>query len=333
MRKEIENYQCLLGVKTTQRAIHFLKRVFEDSLAESLSLTRVSAPLFVTSSSGLNDGLNGVEKAISFKVNGIDDDLEIIHSLAKWKRYALGKYNFHTHTGLYTDMNAIRKDESLDFIHSCYVDQWDWEVVIERQDRCLDYLKQTVLKIYESLKKTERALSVQYPVLTPCLAENITFLTTTELEKCFPNLSRKEREDAVAREFGAVFLMQIGGPLSDGLPHDGRAADYDDWALNGDILLYYPLYDMALEVSSMGIRVDAESLKSQLKAKNEEGKLSNDYCKAVINDELPLTIGGGIGQSRLSMFFLRKAHIGEVQVSSWNKEEVERLAKKGIHLL
>lgn len=333
MRKTIQEYKPLLDLHATQEAIPFIKRDFETHLAEALHLTRVSAPLFVAASSGLNDGLSGKEKAISFRINGIEDDMEIVHSLAKWKRYALGKYAFPLHTGLYTDMNAIRKDEELDFIHSAYVDQWDWEVVIDEEDRNLEFLKETVRKIYRSILATERALAKRYPALKATLPEDIAFITSAELEKEYPSLSRKEREDAAARKYGALFLIGIGGKLSDGLPHDARAADYDDWDLNGDILLHYPLYDMAFEVSSMGIRVNKESLLRQLKEKGELAKESNGYCQAILHDELPLTIGGGIGQSRLSMYLLGKAHIGEVQVSSWNEGDIENLRKQGIELL
>lgn len=333
MKRHLENYHALLNNRETQAAIQFIKRDFESHLSSALSLTRVSAPLFVTGSSGLNDGLSGKEEPIRFRINGVEEEVEIVHSLAKWKRYALGKYGFPTHTGLYTDMNAIRKDEELDFLHSAYVDQWDWEVAISPKDRTLDFLKETVRKIYQSIRQTELALAKIHPELKPSLPEEITFLSSFDLEREFPTLNRKQREEEATRRFGAVFLTQIGGKLKDGFPHDSRAADYDDWSLNGDILLHYPLYDMAFEVSSMGIRVNKESLLSQLEEKGEIAKKYNAYCQAILKDALPLSIGGGIGQSRLSMFLLRKAHIGEVQVSTWPEEEINRLSAENVHLL
>ena len=333
MKKHLDDYRPLLDVRATQAAIEFIKRDFVSRLATELNLTRVSAPLFVYGSSGLNDGLSGKEVPIRFHVNGIEEEVEIVHSLAKWKRFALGKYGFPLHTGIYTDMNAIRKDEDLDFMHSAYVDQWDWEVAISKEDRTFDFLRLVVDKIYQCIRDIEHTLHVRYQTLTPILPEKIVFISSSELEKRYPNLSRKQREDAITREYGAVFLTQIGGKLNDGKPHDSRAADYDDWSLNGDILLHYPLFDMAFEVSSMGIRVNKESLLLQLKEKGEESKKSNAYCQAIINDELPLSIGGGIGQSRLCMFLLRKAHIGEVQVSVWDEKEIKELEKENIRLL
>jgi len=326
-------YKPLLDVLQTQEAIEFIKRDFPLRLGQALALTRVSAPLFVFGSSGLNDGLSGKEVPIRFHIAGVDEEVEIVHSLAKWKRFALGKYHFPIHRGLYTDMNAIRKDETLDFLHSAYVDQWDWEVAINEEDRTEGFLKYVVRRIYTCIRETGLELVKRYPLLSLSLPEDITFLTSEDLERDYPSLSRKQREDEATRKYGAVFLMHIGGPLLDGEPHDSRAADYDDWNLNGDILLHYPLYDMAFEVSSMGIRVNKESLRSQLKAKGEEDKLSNAYCQGILNDELPLSIGGGIGQSRLSMYLLSKAHIGEVQVSSWDIEDIKALEEKGIHLL
>jgi len=333
MKKHLDDYRPLLDVRATQAAIEFIKRDFVSRLATELNLTRVSAPLFVYGSSGLNDGLSGKEVPIRFHVNGIEEEVEIVHSLAKWKRFALGKYGFPLHTGIYTDMNAIRKDEDLDFMHSAYVDQWDWEVAISKEDRTFDFLRLVVDKIYQCIRDIERTLHVRYQTLTPILPEKIAFVSSSELEKRYPNLSRKQREDAITREYGAVFLTQIGGKLNDGKPHDSRAADYDDWSLNGDILLHYPLYDMAFEVSSMGIRVNKESLLTQLKEKGEEYKKDNAYCQAILNDQLPLSIGGGIGQSRLCMFLLRKAHIGEVQVSVWDEKEIKELEKENIRLL
>ena len=330
--KEI-NYHSELDVFETQKAIKFIKTTFESYLSKKLNLLRVSAPLFVLKNSGLNDGLSGKEVPISFDIKDINEEVEIVHSLAKWKRLALGKYDFKPHTGLYTDMNAIRKDEKLDFMHSIYVDQWDWEMVINNKDRRYLFLKRIVKDIYKCLVKTSKDVQKRYPMFQYDLPKDIYFISTKELEKRYPNLSNKEREDAITREYKAVFLYQIGWPLRNKLPHDDRAADYDDWKLNGDILLYNDLYDMAFEISSMGIRVNKDSLVKQLKHKNELYKLDNDYCKAILNDEIPLSIGGGIGQSRLSMYLLKKAHIGEVQVSTWDKKEIDELRELGIELL
>lgn len=326
-------YKSTLNLLETEIAIKFIKDTFEKELAKSLKLTRVSAPLFVLPESGLNDNLNGYERAVRFDVLTLKKEVEIVQSLAKWKRMALAKYGFETETGLYTDMNAIRRDEDLDAIHSVYVDQWDWEKIITEKDRKLSYLKKTVKSIYKALKKLSVAVNKKYPMLTHNLPEEITFISTKELEQAYPELTRKEREVAAAKKYGAIFLYKIGWPLSDGKPHDGRAADYDDWKLNGDIILWYDVLGIALEISSMGIRVDGESLKKQLKKKGELHKLSNPYCSDVINGKLPLTIGGGIGQSRLCMYFLNKTHIGEVQSSIWSDETIEENAKKGINLL
>ena len=335
MKKDIYSieYRSSLDVYETQKAIKFVKDSFEKSLSKKLNLLRVTAPLFVLQNSGLNDGLSGREKAISFNSDLTSENIEIVHSLAKWKRMALCKYDIHLGKGLYTDMNAIRKDEVTDFIHSIYVDQWDWELSISEENRTYRYLKFIVKKIYSCIYKLSLEVEKKYSSLKNSLPKDITFVSTKELEKMYPNLSRKEREDVICREYKAVFLYQIGCPLKDKKPHDERAADYDDWKLNGDILVYYPLYDMALELSSMGIRVNKDSLVKQLKIKGELSKLDNDYCKAILNDEYPLSIGGGIGQSRLCMFMLQKAHIGEVQVSLWDKDEVEKLKKHNINLL
>ena len=335
MRKSVEQieYKNSLDQLETQRAIKFVKDEFQVMLAKKLHLLRVSAPLFVKTSSGLNDGLNGVERPISFNIKDEEENIEIIHSLAKWKRMALAKYNIPLGEGIYTDMNAIRKDEDVDFLHSIYVDQWDWEKVIKQNQRRFSYLRKTVKDIYSCLLKLSEKVSKKYPEIKHDLPKDIYFISTSELEEKYPTLSRKEREDAICKEHKAVFLYQIGWNLKDGLPHDGRASDYDDWKLNGDILLYYPLYEIAFEISSMGIRVDKKSLLKQLKARGEMEKVDNDYCKAIINDELPLSIGGGIGQSRLAMYMLNKAHIGEVQASIWNQKEVSKLKKKGIELL
>ena len=335
MRKRIDEitYVNNLDLFETQLAIKFVKDTFQKELIKQLNLHRVTAPMFVITNKGLNDNLNGFEKPVSFNVNSIGSEVEIVHSLAKWKRMALGKYNFKLDTGLYTDMNAIRKDEDVDFYHSIYVDQWDWEKVISEKQRNFSYLKETVNKIYKAIYKLEEKVVRKYPSLKQELPKNIFFISTSELEEMYPNLSSKEREDEIARKYKAVFLYQIGYNLKSGKPHDGRAADYDDWNLNGDILVYYEMYDMAFELSSMGIRVDKENLIKQLKYRKEEQKLENDYCQAILSDAVPLTIGGGIGQSRLCMYMLKKAHIGEVQVSVWNEEEVIKLKEKGIEIL
>lgn len=327
------SYKSSLSLLETEIAIKYIKDTFEKELAKALKLTRVSAPLFVQPESGLNDNLNGFERAVRFDVLCLKKEVEIVQSLAKWKRMALAKYGFEQETGLYTDMNAIRRDEDLDALHSVYVDQWDWEKIITKKDRTFSYLKKTVNAIYKALKKLAKAVNAKYPLITHSIPENITFISTKQLEKDYPDLDRKEREKAAAKKYGAIFLYQIGWDLSDGKPHDGRAADYDDWKLNGDIILWYDVLDLALEISSMGIRVDEKSLVKQLKKKKELHKLENPYCQDVINGKLPLTIGGGIGQSRLCMFFLNKAHIGEVQASIWSEESVKENAEKGIYLL
>ena len=325
-------YNNKLDLKETEIAIKFVKDFFEKALAKELNLMRVSSPLFVTSNSGLNDHLNGVERPVSFTLHD-NEEIEIIHSLAKWKKSALHRYNFSLGEGLYADMNAIRKDEVLDNIHSCYVDQWDWERIIEAENRTYSFLKKIVRKIYKVLLKTESAVNKKFPVFKYKLPKEISFISTSELENLYPNLTRKEREDAIAKQYGAVFIYQIGWPLKDGLSHDGRAADYDDWKLNGDILVWDEVINRALELSSMGIRVDEKSLVKQLKHKKEDHKLNNPYSQGILNKELPLTIGGGIGQSRLCMFFLEKIHIGEVQASIWNKEDLEELHKYNIDIL
>lgn len=327
-----ENYHSILNLEETEEAIKFVKDQFEQSLARALHLQRVSAPLFVFPSTGLNDELNGVEKRIQFSIKNIDESVEIVQSLAKWKRNALAKYHFKEDTGLYTDMNAIRRDEDLDSLHSAYVDQWDWEKNILKEDRNIDTLKNTVRVIYSVIKEVEERLYQKYQ-LEKILPEEIYFLTTSELEALYPDLSPVERENKICKEKKAVFLMQIGLPLKNGLPHDGRAADYDDWTLNGDLLVYDDVLDIAFELSSMGIRVDEHSIVKQLEAKNETYKLSNPYVQGILSHTLPYTIGGGIGQSRLCMFLLKKAHIGEVQASVWSTEDLEILAQSGIHLL
>lgn len=329
----IKDYKPLLNLIDTEITIKLVKDTFERKLAEELGLIRVSAPLFVEPQTGLNDNLTGVEKAVSFKSIELGYELEVVQSLAKWKRNALKMYNFAPNTGLYTDMNAIRPFEDLDNIHSLYVDQWDWEKIITKEERNIDFLKETVNKIYNALLKTEEVLVNAYPILNHNLPKEIRFISTSELEQLYPSLTRKERENAIAKEYKAVFLYQIGWPLQDGLSHDGRAADYDDWNLNGDILLWYEPLQIAFEISSMGIRVDKDSIIKQLQAKNEMYKIDNPYVQNIINDFLPLTIGGGIGQSRMCMYMLKKAHIGEVQSSVWAKEDIELFRNNNINLL
>ena len=328
-----KNYKSELGLLDTEIAIKFVKDTFERLLADKLNLTRVSAPLFVFPKTGLNDNLNGYERRVNFDIKNIDSEVEIVQSLAKWKRNALKRYGFVNHTGLYTDMNAIRRDEDLDTMHSAYVDQWDWEKIISREDRTIDYLKNTVKDIYEVIKELENKVVLKFPKLYVELPKDIYFITSEELLQKYPDKTPQEREYLITKEKKAVFIMNIGNKLSNGEPHDGRAADYDDWALNGDILLYYDVLDIAFEISSMGIRVDEKSIVSQIKEHHEEEKLNNPYVQDVINSRLPLTIGGGIGQSRLCMFMLRKAHVGEVQASVWSDEDIEILKENNITLL
>lgn len=329
-----KNYKSELTLYETQIAIKTVKDFFQTLLAERLHLLRVSAPLFVAPESGLNDNLNGVERPVTFDIKCQSNrQAEIVQSLAKWKRYALKKYGFSVGEGLYTDMSAIRRDEEVDNIHSIYVDQWDWEKIISREERTLDTLKETVRTVYKVLRKTEKYMSIHYDYIEEILPHDIFFITTAELEEMFPDYSPKEREYYIAKAKGAVCIMQIGGRLENGEPHDGRAPDYDDWSLNADIVVYYPVLDIALELSSMGIRVDKEALLSQLKEAGCEERAELAFHKAVLNEELPYTIGGGIGQSRICMFFLRKAHIGEVQCSLWPDEVMEEASKKGLQLL
>ena len=325
-----KNYQSILNLVDTQKAIKLVKDTFESELAKELKLMRVSAPLFVEPTTGLNDNLSGYEKAVNFMVNQNNQDLEIVQSLAKWKRYALNKYDID---GLYTDMNAIRRFEELDNLHSLYVDQWDWERRLLPEQRNIRTLKTVVKRIYKAFIKTYKKLVKQYPALENNFSKDVTFITTKEIEKMYPNLSRKERENEICKKYGTVFLMQIGNNLRDGEPHDARAADYDDWKLNGDILLWYEPLQIAFELSSMGIRVDKESLVKQLKAKKEEYKLDLPYHQFILKDELPLSIGGGIGQSRLCMFLLKKVHIGEVQSSYWPEEDIKEFKKYNVNLL
>ncbi len=329
-----KDYHPFMNLRETEIAIKEVKDFFQRELTVQLNLTRVSAPLFVEPQSGLNDNLNGVERPVSFGIKELDDaKVEVVHSLAKWKRHALGRYGFSVGEGLYTDMNAIRRDEDLDNLHSVYVDQWDWERVIAKEERTEETLKKMVNSVYEALRVTEKYVANKYPAIPPILPEKITFVTTQELEDRYPFLTAKEREREAAKEYGAVFLMQIGGALNSGEPHDGRAPDYDDWKLNGDIIVYYPVLDIALELSSMGIRVDEEALKEQLKAAGCEERMELPFQKALLEGKLPYTVGGGIGQSRICMFYLRKAHIGEVQASIWPQEMHDEAEKRGIVLL
>ena len=329
----MEKYSSKLNEFDTQSAIALVKDKFSSELCDSLDLSRVSAPLFVKKGSGINDDLNGVERPVQFDIKETGEIAEVVHSLAKWKRMALMRYGFPLHTGLYTDMNAIRRDEECDNIHSIYVDQWDWEKVISAEDRTENYLKATVRSIYGAVLRTARAVEAKYPVLDCYLPDKISFVTTYELEEKYPELTPKERENAAAKEYGAVFVMQIGGRLKSGEKHDGRAPDYDDWSLNGDIIVYNRVLESGFEISSMGIRVDRDSLLSQLKAENAEDRLNFDFHKLLLSGALPLTVGGGIGQSRLCMLLLQKAHIGEVQVSIWPEKEVQKCKSLGITLL
>lgn len=329
-----EGYTPALNLKETQIAIKKVKDFFQRELSAQLNLKRVSAPLFVSPDSGLNDNLNGVERPVSFGVKEQNDaPFEVVHSLAKWKRLALKRYGFNVGEGLFTDMNAIRRDEDTDNIHSLYVDQWDWERIISRETRNEKTLREIVKSVYEALRVTEKYMANQYDYINCILPEEITFITSQELLDRYPDKTPKEREYEITKEKGAVFLMQIGDMLSNGEKHDGRAPDYDDWALNGDILVYYPVLDIALELSSMGIRVDETSLAEQLKKAGCEERAELPFQKSLLNGELPLTIGGGIGQSRICMFFLRKCHIGEIQVSVWPQEIYDQAAEKGITIL
>ena len=329
-----EGYKSSLDIKETQVAIKRVKDFFQRELITQLNLTRVSAPLFVDKNSGLNDNLNGVERPVGFDIlEQKGSEMEIVQSLAKWKRLALKKYGFKPGEGLYTDMNAIRRDEDTDNIHSVYVDQWDWEKVINKEDRNTDTLKDTVKSVYEALRVTEKYMANKYNYVDCFLPEEITFVSSEELEDKYPDKTPKEREYIAARENGAVFIMKIGDKLKSGEPHDGRAPDYDDWQLNGDIIVYYPVLDIALELSSMGIRVSEQSLAEQLEKAGCPERAELPFQKALLNGELPYTIGGGIGQSRICMFFLRKAHLGEVQASAWKAEDLAYAKERGVEFL
>ena len=330
-----QGYKPALSLYDTQKAIGLIKRLFEDMLCGALNLRRVSSPLFVPSDSGLNDNLNGVERPVWFDVKDTGGNAEVVHSLAKWKRMALRDYGFGMDTGLYADMNAIRRDEELDNLHSIYVDQWDWEKIISAEDRTKDYLKEVVNRIVGAICDTDQTLRIMFPQLQvrPAITREVTFITTQELEDLYPDLSGKERENAITKEHKTVFIMEIGGKLKSGKPHDGRAPDYDDWELNGDILFWNETLQQAFEISSMGIRVSPESLDRQLNLANCNDRRTLPFHKALLNNELPLTLGGGVGQSRLCMLLLGSAHIGEVQSSIWDEKTLEICKEAGIPIL
>ncbi len=329
-----KDYKTELDTRETARAIKFIKDTFEREFAIALNLDRISAPLFVLDDSGLNDNLNGTERPVSFDILSIKDvNAEIVHSLAKWKRMALHSYGFNPNEGIYTDMNAIRRDEEVDNLHSIYVDQWDWEKVITKEDRTVEMLKKTVQKIVNVLSSTQELIKTRYPSITSTINKEIKFITTYELEDLYPNKTPSEREYEIVKEYGTVFLMQIGDKLKNGEKHDGRAPDYDDWALNGDILVYNKVLDIAFEISSMGIRVDSKSMKEQLEKADAKDRENLPFHKAVIDGVFPLTMGGGIGQSRLCMLMLEKLHIGEVQASIWPQDMIEDFARIGAKLL
>jgi len=337
-----ENYESILDVKETEKAIKLIKDFFQINLAKILNLSRVTAPLFVKSGTGINDDLNGIERPISFYIKNINNTkAEVVQSLAKWKRLTLANLKMKPGEGIYTDMNAIRPDEILDNLHSLYVDQWDWERVISKEDRNLEFLIFIVRKIYQVLKRTEYVIYKQYPEIKPVLPEEIYFVHSEELEKKYPYFTPGEREDAICKEYGAVFIIGIGAPLENGYPHDSRAPDYDDWTtltekgmgLNGDIIVWYPVLEKAFEISSMGIRVDQQALKKQLEMTGTTERKELFFHKKLLKGKLPLSIGGGIGQSRLCMYFLRKAHIGEIQSSIWPDETIEECRKNNIFLL
>ncbi|MBN1118030.1 MAG: aspartate--ammonia ligase [Bacteroidales bacterium] len=339
----IKNYKSLLDLKQTEQAIKLVKDTFQENLSSELRLRRVTAPLFVLKGTGINDDLNGTERKVTFPIKDLADrDAEVVNSLAKWKRMALADYGINQGYGIYTDMNAVRPDEELDNLHSLYVDQWDWERVLSSRERNVDYLKFIVRKIYEVLKRTEFVVFQNYPQIKPLLPDDITFIHAEELRKLYPGKSAKERETEFTKKHGAVFVIGIGGKLGDGEPHDGRAPDYDDWStensdgykgLNGDILLWNPILENAFEISSMGIRVDKEALLRQLEITNMQERQELYFHKRLLNDELPLSVGGGIGQSRLCMYFLHKAHIGEIQSSIWPENMISECKKLGIVLI
>ena len=336
-------YKALLDLWQTEQGIKLIKEFFQQNLSTELRLRRVTAPLFVLKGLGINDDLNGVERPVSFPIKDLGDQMaEVVHSLAKWKRLTLAEYNIDPGYGIYTDMNAIRADEELDNLHSLYVDQWDWEMVISREERTLDFLKSVVRRIYSAILRTEFLACETYPQLKPFLPREIHFIHSEELLKMYPGMTAKEREDAVCKKYGAVFIMGIGGKLSDGEKHDGRAPDYDDWTtpnsdgflgLNGDILIWYPVLDRSIELSSMGIRVDKEALLRQLALEGQEQRAELFFHKQLLEGKLPLSIGGGIGQSRLCMIMLHKAHIGEIQASIWPDEQRRECKENGMNLI
>ncbi len=328
-----EGYKSSLTLRETQHAIKYVKDVFQQALSFALTLDRVTAPLIVQKGSGINDDLNGVERKVEFDIKEINTNAEVVQSLAKWKRMALYRYGYQTGEGIYTDMNAIRRDDDADNTHSIFVDQWDWEKVITPEQRNVEFLKAAVRSIVKAVVYTKRKVRLRYPQLTGNINDEVFFITSQELEDMYPDKTPKEREKLIAKEHGTVFIMQIGGVLASGQKHDGRAPDYDDWSLNGDIMVWDEVLDNALEISSMGIRVDAESLKKQLAECGAEDRMQYKYHKMIADGTLPLTMGGGIGQSRLCMLLLEKAHIGEVQSSVWSDEVVEKCADNGIILL
>ncbi|MDD6279033.1 MAG: aspartate--ammonia ligase [Ruminococcus sp.] len=328
-----KDYKSALTLRETQHAIKYIKDIFQQALTFALTVDRVTAPLIVRKGSGINDDLNGVERKVDFSIKEIESDAEVVQSLAKWKRMALYRYGYTAGEGIYTDMNAIRRDDDTDNTHSIFVDQWDWEKVITPEQRNIEFLKETVRYIVKAIVYTKRKVRMRYPQLKAQINGNPFFITSQELENLYPDKTPKERERLIAKEHGTVFVMQIGGLLESGIKHDGRAPDYDDWSLNGDLLIWDDVLDNALEVSSMGIRVNSESLKSQLALCNAEDRLKYDYHRMIADGTLPLTIGGGIGQSRLCMLLLEKAHIGEVQSSVWPEEMAEKCAENGIILL
>ncbi len=328
-----EGYRSALTLRETQHAIKYIKDVFQQALSFALTLDRVSAPLIVKKGSGINDDLNGVERKVDFDIKEIDCEAEVVQSLAKWKRMALYRYGYIAGEGIYTDMNAIRRDDDTDNTHSIFVDQWDWEKVITREQRNIDFLKDAVKSVVKAISYAKRKVGLRYPAIAGKIEENVFFITSQELEDMYPDKTPHERERLIAKEHGTVFIMQIGGKLASGEKHDGRAPDYDDWSLNGDIFVWDDVLDNALELSSMGIRVDETSLAKQLKECGAEDRMQYDYHKMIANGTLPLTIGGGIGQSRLCMFLLNKAHIGEVQSSIWSDEMIKKCSENGITLL
>ena len=337
------DYKSYLDLQQTELGIKHVKDCFQQNLSSALRLRRVTAPLFVMKGLGINDNLNGIEKAVSFKVKDMDDqEAEIVHSLAKWKRLTLADYGIPKGYGIYTDMNAIRADEELGNLHSLYVDQWDWEMTISAEDRTVDFLKKVVKRIYQSILRTEYLVFEAFPAIKPSLAPEITFIHSEELLKMYPDFTPKEREDAIAKKYGTVFIIGIGGKLSNGEEHDGRSPDYDDWStqnadgykgLNGDLIVWYPVLNRAFEISSMGVRVDPKSLKDQLALRGEVERENLYFHKRLLANELPLSLGGGIGQSRLCMFLLKKAHIGEVQASAWPKQLIAEAKQYGISII